>query len=179
MSRIKSAKEIGCEYYNTLGVKLRRNYDMFIHQYENGQRSMLNLVEQQVKRCQKDSKDSNPKLEFRKTLESLKKVVKEVVGCCQVKQPPSTVFLTQFVNTIHEEIYQFIEEKWSNLQSGFSVVELKKVCVILHDIWKLVKGEVSDDRMYQGSLGVQKYLITKYREEMTCKMDSCFGLGED
>ena len=42
-----------------------------------------------------------------------------------------------------------------------------------------MKSEVSDERMYLGSLGVQKYLITKYREEMILKMDSCFGLNQE
>ena len=72
--------------------------------------------------------------------------------------------MEQFVKGFHEEIYLYVHQKWGSLSRGFTLVELKKISILLYEIWKLLRAEVSDDRMYQGSLGVQKFLIEKYRE---------------
>jgi hypothetical protein len=41
-------------------------------------------------------------------------------------------------------------------------MELKKTLLTLFDFWKLIRGEIMDDRIFEAAVALQKTLLNKY-----------------
>lgn len=76
-------------------------------------------------------------------------------------------------------MYVYLQKQWGQLGKGFTLLELKKILLLLYDFWKLVRIELRDDRLFHSSVALQKILIDKYEEEIFSKIDSCFSLSEE
>lgn len=87
-------------------------------------------------------------------------------------------FREEFAKEFHERVYQYVQKSWANLNKNLTSFEIKKIVLLLHDIWRASKDCLKDDRMFVASIAILKVLIERYQEEIISKVNSCFLLSE-
>jgi hypothetical protein len=51
---------------------------------------------------------------------------------------------------------------------------MKKIVITIHELWKLMKDDLKDDRLLIACISMQELLIKKYETEIISKMDFSF-----
>ena len=76
----------------------------------------------------------------------------------------------------HNQMLNYIHKAWGSEQKTISLVEQKKVIMLLNDLWKHLKEIVKENKLFEGVVVMQKRMLMRYQEEIVSKIESCFTL---
>jgi hypothetical protein len=67
---------------------------------------------------------------------------------------------------------------WNHFGKNYTLLELKKLLILIYEIWKIISKIINDNRLLEGAMDMIKILLDKYENEIISKIKYCFALKE-